>query len=326
MTTSGSTDFNETALQLITNALTLIGYLAAGETVQTNDLTFGMNTLNAMVKAWMGQGIHLWTEETGTLFLTNGQYQYNLQTGASGAKASDGSGTPVETTLSAQAGSGASTVTLTTATGVSSGDNIGICLNDNTIFWTTVNGAPSGNVVTLTATTSGPANSGNAVYTYTTQMPRALSIQSARLRNNSGFDKIMEIKPRNDYMNIPEKAISGSPIILAYSPQLTKGIVYVWPAPNQVQERIEFTYLRQIEDFDSSSDNPDFPQEWLEAITYNLAIRMAPAYGINLNSGGVSGNPDLLRQAAQYLEDMKAWDAEQPYLQIVPKISNTRGY
>jgi hypothetical protein len=315
MTTSGTITFTETRDQIITNALTLLGAIAAGETATTADITNGAMFLNAMAKAWVAQGIHLWTEESGTLFLVLGQAQYNLIAGATGANASDGTGTPVETTLSAQ-GSGTSIV-VTTSTGMTVGDNIGVVQNTGVIQWTTIASIAS-TTVGLNASIS-VSNSGNGVFTYTTQLPRVLSIQSARLRNASGFDIKMDIRPREDYNNIPQKLITGSPIILYYSPQLTQGQVFLWPTPSDVNSRVEITYLRQIQDFDASGDNPDFPQEWLEAITYNLAVRIAPAYGINLSSGGISGNPDILIQAKQYLDDMKAWDSEQPFTKIVPK-------
>lgn len=321
MSTSNTITFNETRDQIISDALSLLAVLPAGETATTADVTFAANQLNSMVKGWMAQGIHLWTEESGTIFLVNGQAQYNLQAGASGAKASDGTGTPVETTLSASVNNASSTVTCTTVVGMSSGDVIGIVQDNQTILWTTINGAPNTttNVVTLTSPTTTTAASGNAVFTYTTQLPRALSIQSARLRNNQGFDKMMEIRAREDYMRIPQKGITGDPIILYYSPQVSQGQVFVWPTPSDVNKRLEVTYLREIQDFDTGTDNPDFPQEWLEAIKFNLAVRLAPAYGISLSSGGITGNPDLLVQAATYLDAMKAWDSEQPYLQIVPK-------
>lgn len=319
--TSGTNTFNETRDQLITNALSLLGAVSAGESPNTNDLTFGASCLNAMVKAWMAQGIHLWTEEEGTIYFVNGQAQYNLQAGASGAQASDGSGTPVETTLATNASGGS--ISVVNGTGMSINDTIGIQLNNNSIFWTTISNV-SVNNVTLAAPLSSSANAGNQVFSYTTQLPRPLSIQSCRLRDNNGFDRAVWIKPRNDYMMIPQKAITGDPIVLYYTPQITNGVVYVWPAPSDVSKRLKVTYLRTIQDFDSGTDQPDFPQEWLECITYNLAIRLAPAFGISLSSGGISGNPDLLRQAAQYLDDLKAWDSEQPYFQLVPNYRYNR--
>ena len=320
MSTSGSTTFNETRDQICSDALQLLNILAAGETAAAADITFCANALNKMVKAWMAQGIHLWTEEEGTIYLVNGQTQYNLASGASFANASDGSGTPVETTASA-AGSGLS-ISCTTTTGMTIGDNIGIQLTNNTLFWTTIANIV-GTTVTLNAS-SGSFAQGALVATYTTQLARPLSIQSARVRDSGGFDRPIWVKPRNDYMMIPQKSITGAPVIIYYSPQLNNGVAYLWPTPDDVSQRIKITYLRTIQDFVNSSDNPDLPQEWLEAMTYNLAVRIAPAYGLNLTTAGIQGNPDLVRMANQFLEDLKAWDAEQPYFQMVPNYRYNR--
>lgn len=322
--TSGTITFNETRDTLITNALQLLGVVASGETANANDITFCASILNQMVKAWQAQGIHLWTEEEGTLFLTNATTSYNLAAGGSGVKASDGTGTPVETSLSVAALANATTITCKTVTGMSNSDNIGIQLDNNTLFWTTISSINTSTlVVTLTAGITSAASSGNQVYTYTTQMARPLSIQDARLRDKNGFDRPILIKPRHDYFIIPQKTLAGTPTVLYYSPQLSVGTVYLWPTPNDVSQRIEFTYLRTIQDFDNSSDNPDLPQEWIEAIVYNLAVRIAPAYGFNLTTQGITGNPDLVRMASQFLEDMKAWDAEQPFVSIVPNYRYT---
>ncbi len=321
MTTSGSYDYNQTRDQIISDALQLLNILAAGETATANDITFCANALNKMVKAWMGQGIHLWTEEEGTIYLVNGQTQYSLP----GANASDGSGTPVETTTSAAASLGATSIICTTTTGMTAGDNIGIEIQSSPISlqWTTI-ASVVGTTVNLNTTLTAAANLGAFVATYTTAMPRVISIQSARVRDSGNFDRPVWIKARDDYMMIPQKNITGQINVVYYSPQMTTGILYVWPTTSSVSQRLKVTYLRTIQDFDSSSDNPDLPQEWLEVITYNLAVRIAPAYGVNLSSGGVAGNPDILRQAAQYLEDMKAWDAEQPGVQIVPNYRYNR--
>lgn len=309
-----STSFEETRDQIISTALGLLGVGAAGEAISPNDIIYCSIVLNAMLKAWMAQGIHLWTEEEGTVYFVTNQNKYNLAL-STGANGSDGSGTPVETTLSAN-GSGSS-IQVTTSTGMSIGDNIGVCLSTTLIQWTTIS-AINGTTVSLTNSLTATANSGNQVFTYASQMPRPLSIQSARIRNAAGFDRLVWIKPRDDYMRIPQKNITGSPTVIYYSPQITTGVVYVWPTPTDCTERLKVTYLRQINDLNSSTDTPDLPQEWLECITYNLAVRVAPAYGYNLTTSGLQGNPDLIRMAAQFLDDLKSWDTEQPYIQIVP--------
>lgn len=321
MATSGTYTFNETRDQIITNALSLIGAIGAGETVTANDTTLAASILNQMVKAWMAQGIHLWKQEEGTIYFVNGQNSYNLP----GANGGDGSGTPVETAL-ASAGSGSS-ITVTTGTGanMSANDNIGIQLDSNKIYWTTISGAPSGDTITLAGTIPSAAASGNKVFTYTTAIPRPLSVTNLRVMSGSGFETRVWLKTRDEFMMIPQKTLTSSiPTVGYYSPQLTTGVLYLWPTPSDVSYRLKCTYLRTIQDFDASGDNPDFPQEHLECLVYNLAVRLAPAFGINLSSGGIQGNPDILRQAAQYLEDLKAWDTEEPYVRVVPNYRYNR--
>ena len=43
-------------------------------------------------------------------------------------------------------------------------------------------------------------------------------------------------------------------------------------------------YQRPFEDFDASADEPDFPSEWFEALKFNLALRLAPEYGVPTES------------------------------------------
>lgn len=317
MATSGTITFNQTVTQIITDALQLLGYLAAGETATTADYNFCLNIINKMVKAWEAQGIHLWTASEGTLYLVQGQATYNLEAGASGANASDGTGTPVETTLVNAVGSGVTSIVVATSTGMTMGDNIGIQQDNQVITWGTISSITGTTVVTNTATTS-TAAAGNQVFTYTTQCPRVLNITGARLRDSNNFDRTIKIEPRKTYDMIPQKTLQGPPIILYYSPQLNFGQVNVWPAVDLVSSRIKFTYIRCLQDLVNSTDNVDLPTEWLECITYNLAVRIAPAYGISITTSGYSGNPDLKVQAAQYLEELKAWDSEEPYVQWVP--------
>ncbi len=309
-----TTSFTETRDQISSDALQLLGYLAAGETAAANDLTFCANAVNKMIKAWMAQGIHLFNEEDGVLYPVVGQAVYTL-TATGGANGAADANAAVTTTL-ASAGSGTSIV-VTSATGMNVSDNIGIVLTSGALFWTTIT-VISGTTLTLNAALTSVAASGNPVYVYTASLVRPLSIESARFRDSNTFDRKMKIVPREDYMNIPQKSLTGQPIILYYSPQSTTGIVYVWPTPASGNGQIMITYLREINDVDTATTGFDFPEEWLECITYNLAVRIAPAYGINLSAGGISGNPGLVTMAAQYLEEMKAWDASQPYIQFVP--------
>ena len=70
------------------------------------------------------------------------------------------------TTLTANGSGGNTTITVASITGIASGDIIGIKLDTGLYHFTTVNGAPAGSTVTLTAALPGSgvvATSGNAV-------------------------------------------------------------------------------------------------------------------------------------------------------------------
>lgn len=58
------------------------------------------------------------------------------------------------------------TITVTDGTKWTSGDNIAVLQDDNTLHWTTVNSAPAGNVVTLTDALTDDVASGRWVTGY----------------------------------------------------------------------------------------------------------------------------------------------------------------
>jgi hypothetical protein len=67
------------------------------------------------------------------------------------------------TTLGGAEAAAQTDLTVAAITGVASGDIIGILLDDGTTHWTTVNGAPSGSTITITAALPSDAASGNRV-------------------------------------------------------------------------------------------------------------------------------------------------------------------
>lgn len=274
MATSGSTDVNLTRNQIITDALMAIGVLGAEDTLAASDQTYANRVLDQMIKQWQATGIGLWAKTEATLFLTDGTAKYQLG-GSGAAKASN---TVVETTTTAAAALGASTIAVTTATGMAVSDNIGIVLDNNTIQWTTISAIAS-LTITLAATLTSAAASGNRVYTYTTAVGRPLDITQVRLRNDSDSDRVLTPLAREDYFAIYNKTTEGVPSVCYYDSQLNSAFLYVWPVPDSVDMRIKYTYTRTLDDMDSATDNPDFPQEWLLAIVFNLAVLLAPAYG-----------------------------------------------
>jgi hypothetical protein len=139
--------------------------------------------------------------------------------------------------------------------------------------------------------TSIPLVSGVSAYNIgsgmTVDIPKPLKVLQAYNHNiTSHVDVPMRIITKQEYNMLGNKTSSGNPIQIYYDPQRTYGILNVFPVPSTTEQSANtliIHYQRPFEDFDASTDEPDFPQEWYDAVTYGLATRLAPEYGIPTN-------------------------------------------
>lgn len=121
---------------------------------------------------------------------------------------------------------------------------------------------------------------------------------------------------RDEYFAQPNKTLDSTPVAFYYDPQLTTGTLYVWPRPDSTTASdmtLQVTYLRRIEDFDSSNDDPDLPQEWLEALCYGLADRLAIKYVSN-----PIRRQEINQRAAFHRAAIESWDTEPASLFLQP--------
>lgn len=293
MATSGSINFSLNRDEVIKAALRKLGVLAEGENPSSEQINNGAQALNVIVKAWQSQGIHLWKTKELTLFLTESQGKYTIDASSENATFD----TIVQTAVNGAASSGASTITVDSITGISNGDIIGIELSSTSMQWTTVNGAPSGTTVTLTDTLTAAVADDAVVYVYTTKAPRVLRVVDARRKDSAGNDVPINVVPRDTYYAIPNKGTTGKTSQVYYDPQLTNGLVYLWPEPDDVTDFIQMTVQTTLEDFDATTDTPDLPQEWYRPLIYTLASDLAPEYGLDLNERAI------LHDMAEELKD-----------------------
>lgn len=285
MTTSSSYNFSQNRDQIIKSAGRKIGAWAAGETPDSQTLNDFSDALNAMVKEWEASGIHVWTETEAILFLEPDQQQYMLGSGSDNVTQIELSSgvTYQQTTLSASAITAATTITVDSITGFSNGDNIGIVVDDGTTHWTTINGVPAGSSIVLTTGLDDSATAGLNVWGYTSRLIKPLRVPSARRLNwASNLETPMLAMSRMDYMNLPNKAATGTPTQFFYTPQRDVGYMYIWPVCTSSTDAIRFTWYRPIQDFDAAADTADLPQEWISTLIFNLAVEMASEYGLPL--------------------------------------------
>lgn len=308
MATSGSTDFNPTAREVIRGAFRLIGVKHANEAPTASEEENALSALQMMIKAWQAQGIHLWTQTEATLFPTVGTAEYSIP----GSRITTSF---VQTALSAAASSGATSITVDSISGISDNDVLGIQTSSTAIHWTTVNGAPSGSTINFDDALTADAADDAVVYAYTSTIGRPLRIPSIRRRNSSQDTRMFEMA-RDEYFALPNKTSQSAPTQFYYDPQLTTGKLYLWPAPDTVDDTFKVTFYRSIEDTDEGVNNLDFPQEWMEALKFNLAVRLYPEYARKPRQ-------DVILLAASSLEEVLGWDTEPAAVQFQ---YDTRGW
>lgn len=117
-------------------------------------------------------------------------------------------------------------------------------------------------------------------------IPKPLKVIQMWNTNISGaIDTPMRILTKQEYNTLGNKQSTGIPIQGYYDTQRDTGILHLFPVPSTDAAsgyHVTFVYQRPFEDFVASGDNPDFPQEWLDALKYGLAVRLAPEYGVPL--------------------------------------------
>ena len=310
-TTSGTFSGPPSIITLLNASLRIAQVIGAEETATGAQLANSLDACRAMCKAWQASGIHVWCEEEGILFLQPGQTLYQI-----------GAGSPdhvtlwdslVQTSLASLAIAGASSLALTSAAGITSGDQIGVQLDAGTNYWTTVSGTPSGNTVALTAPLPSQASAGELVFDYTTPLYRPLRVYGGRRYNYlSKIDIPMQTWARLDYQNQPNKYSTGTPTAFFYDPQTGQGQYTLpvgqwnsWPTPQDNTSGARFTAQRPIQDIGTLANIPDFPDEWDAAIKWNLALEIGPENGCPEAQLNI-----IVRQAERWYNMAKEWDRE----------------
>lgn len=155
---------------------------------------------------------------------------------------------------------------------------------------------------------------------------RPLMIYDAWLRDNTtGVDMPLEVIGETDYYMLSTKSQTGTPVQLYYDVEYdgssnkgatSKGTLYLWPVPDSTTasgKTLYFRYQRPLEDFDTTSDNIDMPQEWFNALRLQLALAIAPEYGVP-----VIEYDRLEKEAERWTDLAKSWDTEQESIFLEP--------
>lgn len=287
-----------------------LGVYAPGfEVPEAGEVAQASNRLNLMIKAWQAAGVGLWLNLLCTLPMKAGAQSYLL-----GPTGDHCSSSMYDTAVAMAASAGDTAIAVDSVDGMVAGQNIGIQLDDETIQWTTVAGAPAVGAVPLAAALTDTAAIGNVVFYYANKISRPIGVVEARKVDTNEGELVLSAMSRLEYMQLPLKSSIGPTVQYYFDPQLGNAVLYVWPVNNVMSDRIQMTIRTPVQDFVNPADTPDFPIEWCDALHYNLAMRLLPAYQVPPQRSA-----EIKELALITLRDANDFDREQNVaVQFVP--------
>ena len=309
MAVSGSFDYNNTATELVKDALEYCGKQDRAQTVNADDAESCRKTFNMMMKFWQAREIGLWLTNTITLFLEKDAQSYDIY--SSGAHAT----TDFTKTEIATAGSSTDlTIDVDSISGILDGDYIGIELDDGTLQWTTVDGDPAVTTVTINDALDDDVSVNAHVYAYTTKAEKPLELIDVQLFQSSETEYPVNIITRDEYKRLADKKSVGK-AVQAYSDfRIDRMTLHLWPTADSVKDYLVFSAKRRIDDIDSLSNNAALPPEWLLPMSTNLAYWVAPKFGCSTEKIAI-----LKAYADETLQALMMFDQEDTPFTIEPQ-------
>lgn len=140
-----------------------------------------------------------------------------------------------------------------------------------------------------------------------------LRILFAYIRDSTGNDTTLQITSRYDYLTLGQKASKGVPNQCYYDPQLGAGSLVLYDVPSDNTRTVHVVIQRQIQDFNLSTDNPDFPQEAYRLLVWCLADEIALMY-----QTPPSDRREINQKAVGYRNKFFAFEQEQASIYFTP--------
>jgi hypothetical protein len=282
-TTSGTYNFSVVRDTVIALAMKTIGKLGEGASPTASEISDCSAILNMMVKQWMGRqdfanGLKMWTRARGELFLSSTHYSYAL-----GPTGDNWTPSYVQQQLTAAAAQSATSLVVTSTTGMSIGDYLVIQLGNGDTQTTTVSNLSGGTTITIPAPgLTVAANNGAYVWDYAAKAQRPLNIVTALLRDTNNSDTPLNFMTLEEYEFLPTKTQPGNqslPSSIYYESSLPNGTLYIdCGGVQDVTYHMHIVYLRPVQNLDNPGDAVDYPQQWYLALVYGLAKLIAPMF------------------------------------------------
>jgi len=113
---------------------------------------------------------------------------------------------------------------------------------------------------------------------------------------------------KQEYSLLGSKFSTGSSNTVFYDVKTTYGVLYVYLTPDTstaTNTQLHLIAQMQLKDITTALDTPDFPNEWMNCLIWNLADQLALEYGVPMNA-----RQEIATRSRLYREDMSNWDVE----------------
>ena len=148
---------------------------------------------------------------------------------------------------------------------------------------------------------------------------KPLKVIQAWIRNISvspQIDTPMQILSKQEYNMLGSKSATGTPNSIFYDPRVTSGSMSLYLTPDTIAAttfQLHFVGQRPINDVLVSSDVPDFPNEWMQALVWGLADELSLEYGCLVNQ-----RQEISSKAEKYKNELMDWDVEASSTMFTP--------
>jgi hypothetical protein len=170
----------------------------------------------------------------------------------------------------------------------------------------------------------------NSTLMYDTQNPNT-PITDKPLKVIQGFYRNIQATPnidtpvlvvsKQEYNMLGSKYSTGTANTIFYDVKKLNGILYVYLTPDaNAQTNLQLHIVAQLplNDLSSALDIPDFPNEWMNCLVWNLADQLALEYGVPMNS-----RQEIGQRAATYKSLLSDWDVESTSTYFTPDFRST---
>lgn len=139
---------------------------------------------------------------------------------------------------------------------------------------------------------------------------RPLWIDTAAVLIN-GQETEIRVFTRDQWAAVSQKSLTGAmPVGIFYNPTFPLGAIDAWPVPTDATVQIVlYTPLGELTSVSDLNTSLSVPEGWTKALHYNLAIELAPEYGVEPATPIVIGATDS-KAAIQRVNVLNATENE----------------